>query len=190
MHVELRKGETDELIGRVNLVEGKAVGDAKMGNLDGFVAFGDNYENLTTADGEKFLRAFPNHFRSGYIYAVVIEDEEELMATLEEEYTQDRLDAIEDIKALSKAKGKMYNPTYWQRAVKDKGGVRAAKDLLASGGTSGSDGGGRLHELGLDYLSVEWSVLNPKWTSLFAEAERQGAYEEMTRLMADSGKRA
>ena len=33
LHVELREGGSDELIGKVHLIDGKAVGDKRMGDL-------------------------------------------------------------------------------------------------------------------------------------------------------------
>jgi hypothetical protein len=90
------------------------------------------------------------------------------MNALELEFHQDMLDGIrrcqEEIS---------YNPTDWGRMVAEYGGVVAARLLLQE--PPCSDGFIRLwKERRLD-LSAEFSLLLPKYHSLFSEAERTEA---------------
>jgi hypothetical protein len=58
-----------------------------------------------------------------------------------------------------------YNAGYWKRMVVDHGAVVASRRLLT--GTRASDGFTRLWEEGRLDLSVEFSVLLPKYHDLF-----------------------
>jgi hypothetical protein len=66
------------------------------------------------------------------------------------------------------------------------GGPDAAKKLLRT--PSGEvDRGQRLTEYGLDFLSVEWSVLNPRWRRVFTDEDRELAYANMDLLLREQG---
>ena len=62
-----------------------------------------------------------------------------------------------------------YWPTYWLRAVRNRGGVEAARRALRSRGVS--NGFKRLAELGRLDLSLEAIVLREPWSTLFTETE-------------------
>src|SRR5689334_25168951 len=66
-----------------------------------------------------------------------------------------------------------YNPAYWKRMIVDHGAVDASHRLLS--GTRASDGFTRLWEEGRLELSVEFSVLLPKYHDLFTDDERAEA---------------
>ena len=90
------------------------------------------------------------------------------MNALALQFHQDMLDLIRRCKQEIS-----YNPTYWSRMVAEQGGVGAARTLLQ--GPPSSDGFIRLwKEHRLD-LSVEFSVLLPKYHSIFSAAERAEA---------------
>jgi hypothetical protein len=66
-----------------------------------------------------------------------------------------------------------YNPAYWKRMIIDHGAVDASHRLLT--GTRASDGFTRLWEEDCLELSVEFSVLLPKYHDLFTDDERAEA---------------
>ncbi len=66
-----------------------------------------------------------------------------------------------------------YNPTYWQKMVSQHGAVDAARRLL--NGSRASDGFTRLWEESRLDLSVEFAILQPKYTDLFTREERTEA---------------
>jgi hypothetical protein len=77
--------------------------------------------------------------------------------------------AIEECKHLSHR----YDPTIWIGMVRRSGAVEAAKQLLASGDIQ--YGFRRLIEEGRPDLTVEWSVLLPRWRQLFSDQYREAA---------------
>lgn len=91
---------------------------------------------------------------------------------MEEAFERRLMDDIVQVRDL----GRGYYPTRWLQMIQRYGGVEAAKRLLHQHGTQGPDGGKRLHELGLDFLSVEWAVLDPKFKDLFSDEDRALAY--------------
>ena len=107
-------------------------------------------------------------------------------------YTESCLDAIEETKARTNG---AYYPTTWKviigRRLGERGpsaGVEAAKSLLRQEGVAGDvDGGERLHAHRLDYLSVEWSVLNPRWAKLFTDEDRELAYAAFELNLREQG---
>lgn len=101
----------------------------------------------------------------------------------EELYTEACLAAIDEVKRRSENR---YNPTRWQVMVTQHGGRAAAKRLLRSA-TGEVDGGERLTSLGLDFLSVEWSVLNPRWRQIFDDQDRELAYATLDLVLREQG---
>jgi hypothetical protein len=90
------------------------------------------------------------------------------MNALELQFHQDMLEGIRRCQQEI-----TYNPAYWSRMVAEQGGVGAARTLLQ--GPPSSDGFIRLwKEHRLD-LSVEFSVLLPKYHSIFSDVERAEA---------------
>lgn len=88
-------------------------------------------------------------------------------------YTEQALDTIDAIVAATRGS---YVPRRWKMMVAEHGGVQAAKRLLRQEGTYFSDGGSRLFELDLEHLTVEWSVLDPRWARLFDDDDRRLAW--------------
>ena len=76
-----------------------------------------------------------------------------------------------------------YNAGYWKRMVADHGAVDASHRLLA--GTRASDGFTRLWEEGRLDLSVEFSVLLPKYHDLFTDDERAEARRRLEQYEFD-----
>lgn len=66
-----------------------------------------------------------------------------------------------------------YEPTAWISMVHRHGAVEAAKRLLVSGDVQ--SGFERLVQGGRDELTVERSVLDRRWSSLFDERHREAA---------------
>jgi hypothetical protein len=66
-----------------------------------------------------------------------------------------------------------YWPRYFLRKARQVGGYRLAKDLLQP--AKAATGFGKLAETNHLELSVEYLALQPKWSPLFTEAERQVA---------------
>lgn len=88
------------------------------------------------------------------------------MGDLEDQFQREALEGIREGKRLG------YNPTYWIRMLDEhKGAVPAAKQLLVTG-DQWQSGLTRLYELRRLDLSVEYMVLDPKYTSLFTDQER------------------
>jgi len=77
--------------------------------------------------------------------------------------------AIEECKHL----GRRYDPAIWIGMVRRSGAVAAAKHLLVSGDIQ--YGFRRLVEEGRPDLTVEWSVLLPRWRRLFSDQYRDAA---------------
>jgi hypothetical protein len=95
------------------------------------------------------------------------------------------MDAIEETRVRTNG---AYYPTRWKVMVARWGGVEAAKRLLRQEGVAGDvDGGERLHAHRLDYLSVEWSVLDPRWTKLFTDEDRRLAYAAFELNLREQG---
>src|SRR5207253_6514485 len=67
-----------------------------------------------------------------------------------------------------------YWPRYFLRKARKVGGYSLAKDLLQSAAKAAT-GFGRLAETNHLELSVEYLALQPKWSPLFTETERQVA---------------
>jgi hypothetical protein len=76
-----------------------------------------------------------------------------------------------------------YNAGYWKRMVVDDGAVEASHRLLT--GTRASDGFTRLWEEGRLDLSVEFSVLLPKYHDLFTDDERAEARRRLEQYEFD-----
>ena len=70
-----------------------------------------------------------------------------------------------------------YRPTYFLQMVNERGGVGAARSLIA-GRTS--DGFAKLWELGRLDLSVEALVQQDPWRELFGDDERKVAAHRLT----------
>ena len=68
-----------------------------------------------------------------------------------------------------------YNATRFLQIVAEKGGVAAAKQLIARPG--GTEGFEKLWECGRLYLSIEAYVLKPEYDSLFTEEEKRRCRE-------------
>lgn len=77
--------------------------------------------------------------------------------------------AIEECKHLRRR----YDPAIWIGMVRQSGAVEAAKHLLVSGDIQ--YGFRRLIEEGRPDLTVEWSVLLPRWRQLFSDQYRDAA---------------
>src|SRR5437016_14662178 len=90
-------------------------------------------------------------------------------ASLEQEFN-------EEVLALFTKTGQTtgYWPRYFLRKARKVGGYRLAKDLLQPA-TKAATGFGRLAETSHLELSVEYLALQPKWSPLFTEKERQVA---------------
>lgn len=71
-----------------------------------------------------------------------------------------------------------YRPTVFQRMLAEHGAVQTTRRLLAA--TQLSDGFRHLWEHRLLHLSVENAVLDPRFDSLFSDAERQVARDRLT----------
>ncbi len=76
-----------------------------------------------------------------------------------------------------------YNAGYWKRMVVDHGAVEASHRLLT--GTRASDGFTRLWEEGRLDLSVEFSVLLPRYRDLFTDDERTEARRRLEQYEFD-----
>ena len=70
-----------------------------------------------------------------------------------------------------------YNATYFLRLVNEKGGLRAAKQLLQ--GEAPAQGFTTLWECGRLDLSVEARVLRPEFAPLFTDKERAVARQRL-----------
>jgi hypothetical protein len=103
-----------------------------------------------------------------------LEAEKKVM-TLAEEFHQACLEGYEEGK-----RELGYNATYFLRMVYEHGGVQAAKLLLNS--QSVPEGLMTLWEHGRLDMSLENSVLHPKWHSLFTEDERKIARKRLEQL--------
>ena len=79
-----------------------------------------------------------------------------------------------------------YNAGYWKRMVVDHGAVEASHRLLT--GTRASDGFTRLWEEGRLNLSVEFSVLLPKYHDLFTDDERAEARRRLRAVSVRCGR--
>lgn len=87
----------------------------------------------------------------------------------EDAYERASWAAIEECKHLSRR----YDPAIWIGMVRQSGAVAAAKQLLVSGDIQ--YGFRRLIEEGRPDLTVEWSVLLPRWRQLFSDQYRDAA---------------
>jgi hypothetical protein len=94
------------------------------------------------------------------------------MTALEREFHQNCLDGSERLK-----KQHGYNPTYFLRMVHEHGGVEAVRLLLKS--ENFQDGLMTLWEIGQLDESIEAAVLEPRWSSLFTEAEKKKARQRL-----------
>ena len=95
------------------------------------------------------------------------------MATLEQSFNND----MKNIYITAK-KDLGYNATRFLQLLSQKGGVEAARQLIAKdGGTYGFE---VLWEAGRLDLSVEALILDPKFHSLFSEAERKLCRERLS----------
>jgi hypothetical protein len=90
-------------------------------------------------------------------------------STDEEAYERATWAAIEECKHLRRR----YDPAIWIGMVRQSGAVAAAKNLLVSGDIQ--YGFRRLIEEGRPDLTVEWSVLRPRWRELFSDQYRDAA---------------
>lgn len=95
--------------------------------------------------------------------------------SLESEFQEE---ALHTCRVLKRQHG--YNPTYFLRMVSESGGVGATKRLLAD--TQPQEGLFTLYHLGKLDMSIEAMALNPKYTSLFTEAERTEARKRLREL--------
>jgi hypothetical protein len=75
--------------------------------------------------------------------------------------------------AVAEARLLGYDPTVWISMQNEMGAAEAARRLLASGDIQ--SGFLRLVEFQRPDLTVEWSVLDPKWEPLFTEDHRHAA---------------
>ena len=91
---------------------------------------------------------------------------------LERRFHAAMLDGYEQIKAETG-----YNATYFLQMVREQGGLRAAKNLLAKPGPSA--GLTRLWEEGRLDLSLEAFVLKPEFAPLFSEQELTTARQRL-----------
>ncbi len=73
-----------------------------------------------------------------------------------------------------------YNAMYFLRMIGERGGLRAAKDLLDSPAVS--SGFTELYLCGRLDLTVEALVLQSRWSSLFTESERTIAAKRLKEL--------
>jgi hypothetical protein len=87
----------------------------------------------------------------------------------EDAYERETWAAIEECKHLKRR----YDPAIWAGMVRQSGAVAAARHLLVSGDIQ--YGFRRLIEEGRPDLTVEWSVLLPRWRRLFSEQYRAAA---------------
>jgi hypothetical protein len=87
----------------------------------------------------------------------------------EDAYERATWAAIEECKHL----GRRYDPAIWIGMVRRSGAVEAAKHLLVSGDIQ--YGFRRLIDEGRPDLTVEWSVLLPRWRQLFSDQYREAA---------------
>ena len=77
--------------------------------------------------------------------------------------------AIEECKHLTPR----YDPSIWIGMVRRSGAAPAAKNLLVSGDIQ--YGFRRLVDAGRPDLTIEWSVLHPRWRLLFSDQHREAA---------------
>lgn len=73
MRVEIYQGAKNEFVGRITLEDGKAVFDEGASQYEDLFVYSEG-RRVTPEDGETYMRAFPQLFRSPYIWAYVIED--------------------------------------------------------------------------------------------------------------------
>lgn len=77
-----------------------------------------------------------------------------------------------------------YWPSYFLRAVRARGGLAVAKQLLAPGKVS--SGFDKLIEVRRADLSVEHIILEPRYSDMFSEQERQAARDRLASLPPDA----
>jgi hypothetical protein len=94
-------------------------------------------------------------------------------------YERDCWLAIEECRRL----GRPYDPHVWVGMVLRSGAATAARQLLASGDIQ--YGFRRLVEAGRPDLTVEWSVLLPRWRQLFDEQYRDAARWRLQQVGVD-----
>jgi hypothetical protein len=90
------------------------------------------------------------------------------MTPLEREFHQESLDGCEMLKKEHK-----YNPTLFLQMIHEFGAVDAVRRLLKT--PNYQDGLTKLWEIKRLDCSCEAAVLNPKWASLFTDAEKKEA---------------
>jgi hypothetical protein len=94
---------------------------------------------------------------------------------LEREFDEACREAIAECRRLDPP----YNPTVWERMVRELGGVEAARRLLVTSAIQ--SGFERLIREGRPDLSIEFAALNPKWGRLFNEEHRRAAWWRLER---------
>lgn len=94
------------------------------------------------------------------------------MTPLEKQFHQDMLDGSVELK-----KKHHYNPTYFLQMVAEFGGVEAVRRLLKT--PNYQDGLTTLWEIDRLDMSCEAAVLNPKYATLFTEAEKREARKRL-----------
>ena len=100
------------------------------------------------------------------------------MTPLERTFHQECVDGS---KTLQKEHG--YNPTYFLRMVHEHGGVEAVRLLLKS--ANYQEGLTTLWQIGRLDASIEAAVVNPRWSSLFTDAEKAEARKRLKALNYD-----
>ena len=94
------------------------------------------------------------------------------MTPLEKQFHQDMLDGSVELRTKHG-----YNPTYFLQMVHEHGGVGAVRRLLQT--PNYQDGLTSLWEINRLDMSCEAAALNPKYASLFAEAEKREAKKRL-----------
>lgn len=100
------------------------------------------------------------------------------MTPMEQRFHQECLEAGETLRKQHK-----YNPTYFLQMVHEHGAVDAVRLLLKA--PNYQDGLTRLWSLRQLRLSIEAAIINPRWTSLFTEAEKSEARKRLKSLKYD-----
>jgi hypothetical protein len=96
-------------------------------------------------------------------------DAELIAQTLEDEFDLACQAAIDECRALRPP----YVPTAWTSMIGRHGAVEAAQRLVVSGDIQ--SGFGRLVKAGRPDLTIEWTILHPRWRSLFGRSHREAS---------------
>jgi len=94
--------------------------------------------------------------------------------TTEDDFENACLEAIKECRHMNPR----YVPTAWIQMIERHGAVEAARRLVVSSDIQ--SGFTELVERGRSDLTIEYAVLNPRWTTLFSDDLREAARWRLT----------